>query len=1287
MHLLLLTQTPKTNLTKNIIAIAKHSEWELTLLTFEDYLSNSKELPEIRQIIIDANNEELFRRFHHIYVKRQLSINIAVRFYLFVNKYNHHQASLFSTVSDVSYLVTPESQKELKAYFHYEENIEPTINYKNIEKLLFEVVDYSAIISAADSSGKIIYTNENFCQISGYTKAELSGKNHSILNSDYHDANFFKKMWKTLYALKPWRGYIRNKTKKGNFYWVDSTIYPISHDGKNPELFISVRYNVTDEILVKQKLIESEERFRISHNYAAVGVWDWDITTNILVWTEEIHKLFGYQSPILETTYENFLAAIHPKDRDLVTARVDDAINNNKEYNVEHRVVWPDGTVRWVLERGHVQRDAKGQATRMLGVVVDISDQKHAQVMAYEAEQLKSLFISTLSHEVRNPLNAMLGYSQRIKDLSIDGDVEAYADKIINLVTHTTEILDEVNFNSKLETGQITHNIESIDIEEAINESIDIFSSIDNDITISIEKIHGTVEADKQHLRQVITNLISNAIKYNKKGGSVYIKSKQINDDYIRIEVEDTGQGISESKVKQIFKPFERLEWRNSEIDGLGIGLSISQLLIEGMSGAIGVNSKWGKGSTFWIDLPKSKQVVISEEKSKFIENAISQENKKVLILEDNAFNQELIELQLNDLGHQTWTASNGLEGLLLVEKHQFDIIITDLNMPKMDGLSFIKNIRNHYSSAIRDTPIIIATADNSGKERYRHAGATGFLIKPFSSDSLSQLINEKIHENNAYKRFTENSDEIINIILLNQYLGSNTEKKNRLIKVFIKSINEQIPQLEKANANNDVNSVYSITHRLSSSSLSVGAEKFAQLLRLIEYSAKDKELTPVQDLITEVINLSPTITSRLEKVIDDSSNINPLPIAPSSAINKETSILILDDDEFSLSQIAENFANLKFRRIQLEKSPEKALQRLRKEHFQIIIFDINMPDIDGIQFIRMFSKIYNNQSVIIYSGEKSLVNPVMDLINKYEMHCLGVLEKPSTLKNMNELLNIYNNKTDHPQPRTDTIISDTEIIRCLEEDSIQVLYQPQVNLKNEKIVSIEALSRLIDLNGNIIPPVHFLDRLLDLDLEDTFSLKVSEIAIKELANLKNKGFDLNMAINFSMYALENLHLPDQLLEICKKNKIDTSQIIVEVTESALSAHPKQTLEVIVRLRLMGFILSIDDFGTGYASMDKLKTLPFTEMKLDRSYVATAKDNSVSMALLTSSLGLAKQLNMLTVAEGIECREDLAVIIKAGADIAQGYYFSKPISTHQLIELIKVKNHDESSQTTSDTCH
>ncbi|MDH5711284.1 MAG: PAS domain-containing protein, partial [Gammaproteobacteria bacterium] len=248
--------------------------------------------------------------------------------------------------------------------------------YKNI------TLDEHAIVSITDVAGRITYANDKFCEISGYTRRELLGQNHRMLKSGCHSKSFYQDMWNCISSGKVWHGTICNRTKGGDEYWVESTIVPFLDENGRPYQFVAARTDIT-------QVRVNEDRLNRSQEYANIGTWDWNIQTGALYWSERIAPLFGYSKGEIQHTYENFLKSVHPDDRQYVVDAVNNCVYHGAHYDIEHRVLQVDGTVRWVHERGDVVRDEdNGKPLHMLGVVQDITQRKQAQLALQESEAL-----------------------------------------------------------------------------------------------------------------------------------------------------------------------------------------------------------------------------------------------------------------------------------------------------------------------------------------------------------------------------------------------------------------------------------------------------------------------------------------------------------------------------------------------------------------------------------------------------------------------------------------------------------------------------------------------------------------------------------------------------------------------------------------------------------------------------------------------------------------------------------------------------------------------------------
>ncbi len=241
-------------------------------------------------------------------------------------------------------------------------------------------MDQHNIVSITDLDGRITEVNERFCAISAYSREELLGQNHRLIKSNQHSKNFYEDMWRTISGGKVWHGEICNLSKDSREYWVSSTIVPFLDRHGKPWQYISVRTDIT-------ALRVSEDRLHRAQNLANTGTWDWNIHSDELHWSERIGPLFGYSPGVQETSFENFQAAIHPDDLPQVMQAIEDCIERGVEYNIEHRILWPDGSVHWALESGDVIRNANGDAIRMLGVVQDVTQRKEIELGLQEEQR------------------------------------------------------------------------------------------------------------------------------------------------------------------------------------------------------------------------------------------------------------------------------------------------------------------------------------------------------------------------------------------------------------------------------------------------------------------------------------------------------------------------------------------------------------------------------------------------------------------------------------------------------------------------------------------------------------------------------------------------------------------------------------------------------------------------------------------------------------------------------------------------------------------------------------
>lgn len=625
-------------------------------------------------------------------------------------------------------------------------------------------INQHAIVSIADAAGDITYVNDRFCAVSGYSRTELLGRNHRVIKSGMHTPAFYEQLWRTIGSGQVWQGEFCNRSKDGSLYWVESTITPFLDEAGVPYQYISIRTDITH---VKQSEVElraSEERLRRSQIYANIGTWDWNIRTGDLYWSERIGPLFGYPEGDLETSYENFLNAVHPDDRQDVLDAVQDCIENGAEYKLEHRCIWPDGSVHWLLEKGDVVRDPQGKPLHMLGVVQDITELKCVELAltaakeeAERASQAKSEFLSRMSHELRTPMNAILGFGQLLEcDEGLDDEQRDSVREILHGGHHLLELINEVLDLARVESGRIDLSLEPVDLCGVVHECFSLMQPLAESHSIRLRHagVDGAlVRADRTRLKQVLLNLLSNAVKYNHAGGEVGIEVTCADDGQMRISINDTGQGIPVERQEELFQPFNRLGAEASEVEGTGIGLTITRRLVEMMGGRIGMESRPGLGSRFWVELPLEALPATGGPAADFRtrsgpDTSADRPRRRVLYIEDNPANLKLVSQLLGRRRHiHLLTAHTPSLGLELITAHRPDLILLDINMPGMDGYQLLSVLR--ADARLRCIPVVAVTANAMPRdiERGRAAGFSDYLSKPIDIKQFYAMLDQWLDE------------------------------------------------------------------------------------------------------------------------------------------------------------------------------------------------------------------------------------------------------------------------------------------------------------------------------------------------------------------------------------------------------------------------------------------------------------------------------------------------------------------------------------------------------------
>ncbi|MDX8408696.1 MAG: response regulator [Mariprofundales bacterium] len=551
----------------------------------------------------------------------------------------------------------------------------------------------------------------------------------------------------------------------------DFLVKPFSHE----ELVARIanhqrRIRLTEELKARQqdkvRLDAAVGRDTAILNAVSDAIIMIDRSATIELFNQAAEAIFGYHSA--EVVGSNISLLMHPE----LAAQHDDYVKNSRIHG--KLVFGHERQLQAITKQGNtiaielnvtpvVMEDGE---THFVGVARDISERLHrsqqlqqAQQLAEEANQAKTDFLSSMSHELRTPLNAILGFGEMLQMDALDPRQSKCVHHILDGGHHLLELVNEILDLAKVESGKTTLSIETLMLKHPIDAVLTTLAPIAEKRRIALHYTcdHDTshfVNADQTRVKQILTNLISNAIKYNRTEGSVWINCEGQGEGFVRVMVRDDGLGIADADHGQVFAPFQRLGQESSDIEGTGIGLTYCKKLVEMMGGTIGFNSKAGSGSTFWFTLPRSepdahpREEPLPQPPSDHMPKSGNNNERTLLYIEDNPPNRDLMAMITDQIDHLTLhTAVDGESGLSLAKALRPDIIIVDINLPGMDGYSVRRRLA--AMAETRDTPTfaLSAAATNNDVRKGRKAGFSGYLTKPMNVNEIRAIIQETLTE------------------------------------------------------------------------------------------------------------------------------------------------------------------------------------------------------------------------------------------------------------------------------------------------------------------------------------------------------------------------------------------------------------------------------------------------------------------------------------------------------------------------------------------------------------
>ena len=625
---------------------------------------------------------------------------------------------------------------------------------------LFEGAPIGMAIVALDE--RFLQVNTAFCKMVGYSNEELRERTAEDITFGEDIGPGRQLAQNLLHGTARHTGDKRYVHKNGTILWVSRTASVIRDENGEAQHFLLMVEDISERKEHEAVLQESRAELQAAlHANQLIMDNSQDVICTVdgqgrfLSLNAACEELWGYQPD--ELVGRRYIDFVHAEDRPKTEAAAKELMATGKITDFVNRYVRKDRTLVDVL--WSATWSTKDRI--MFCVAHDVTDRariekalREAKEEADRANHAKSDFLSRMSHELRTPLNSILGFGQLLDRQSPTDSQRPRIRYILSAGRHLLNLINEVLDISRIEAGNLQLSLEAVCVEEAISEALDLMRplaaerSIELATSSSLESLT-YVLADRQRLKQVLLNLLSNGVKYTAINGTITLSFAQTDKGLMRITVRDTGAGIPVEKLARLFTPFDRLGAEQSTVEGTGLGLALCQRLVQAMHGVIGANSTLGSGSAFWLELPRAEsplQTLATPRSGTAPKQSSEEDSRRILYIEDNFSNVTLVEQMLAERpALELMTAMQGRVGVELARKHAPDLILLDLHLPDLPGWQVLAQLKSDRLT--REIPVIVISADATAPQikRLLSAGARAYLTKPIDIEKFFCIIDETI--------------------------------------------------------------------------------------------------------------------------------------------------------------------------------------------------------------------------------------------------------------------------------------------------------------------------------------------------------------------------------------------------------------------------------------------------------------------------------------------------------------------------------------------------------------
>ena len=853
-------------------------------------------------------------------------------------------------------------------------------------------VDRSTSFVELDLKGNIVSANENFLKLMKYAKSEIIGKSQSIFIPDeVLKSEDYKNFWKKLSAGQYQSGDYLWINKFGKEVWVRSSYNPIFDTSGKPYKILQFAFDITGNKLAEQNAKKAEEQIRVAnlalqHQKQALDssaiVAETDVRGRITYVNDKFLEISKYdRDELIGQDHRILNSRYHPKEFFINLWRT---ISKGDIWHNEVKNRAKDGTYYWVDTTIYPVKDELGKLQKYVAIRFDITDKKkafeelqEANTKVMQASEAKSEFLANMSHEIRTPMNVIIGMSDLLKETPLNIDQEKYVNIINNSGAVLLDIINNILDLSKIESGHL--DLESIpyDLDELVHTSFEIISKEAYkkglEFTYSIDpEVKTKLQGDPARLRQVLINLLNNAIKFTRSGEvSLRIERAPNKKGFITFKVTDTGIGIPPDKLNRLFKNFSQADTSTTrEYGGTGLGLSISKKLVEIMGGSIGVESVNGQGSTFYFSIPH----IVNDLNPDPPPDLSPLKGKHALVVNAHPTNRKSIAEMLRSWAVPTLEAATGEETFKIVSNsyssdQAIDIIILDCKIPDIDGLDIAKKILN--DSKGKPPILIVTTTENRRSQlgRARSLGITSFMTKPFRRQELLSTIINGLRQGDKKPSILivdkrEESRERFKRVLqaLNINIHCTPDCKSAIslmnkLEMHVIIANSEMKTTDGTSFHAEVrkrnNQIPFIILTKDPNNISTEMTADMQNTKYLNAAVDNETLLDMVDQLIErqFVKGTPTLSATIPLPSTEVKNINPL------------KILTVDDVVDNVLLIQQYLKKFPFK-LDTASNGKEAIKKFSNNKYDLIFMDIQMPEMDGHEVTRRIRKIEADQNL-----------------------------------------------------------------------------------------------------------------------------------------------------------------------------------------------------------------------------------------------------------------------------------------------------------------------------------